>query len=289
MSGARPILAAFTKIFPGVEVDQLIAAAHDCGIEGFDVCLRGGFPINPQNVGAKLPDACRRIRAAGLDVPMISGEGGLLSPDDPTAVPILAAMDEAGVRLLKLGYYRFDPLTQNYWDEVGKARKAMAGWENLARRYHVKVCYHTHAGLMFCNCATLMHLLKDFDPQWIGAYIDPGHMRIEGEPFPLGTAIVSDCLCAVGLKDVALAREPKDGHGHAVASFGVSAGEGMVDWTEVFGVLGRLGFAGPLSVHCVVMAYAKVPPDRHAEYIRREFEFFRRLRDGMGAKQEQRT
>jgi sugar phosphate isomerase/epimerase len=52
----------------------------------------------------------------------------------------------------------------------------------------------------------------------------------------------------------------------------------MVDWTAVFTELGRIGFAGPVSVHC----------EFHAEEndllpaIRREVAFFRKMREQVG-------
>lgn len=52
---------------------------------------------------------------------MLTGDSKLLFPDD-TAKLILAAMDKADVRLIKLGYFMFDPLKQNYWQEVDRIR-----------------------------------------------------------------------------------------------------------------------------------------------------------------------
>lgn len=278
MAAPKCPLIVFTKIYAGKDVPQMIEAAQACLIEGFDLCLRQGFAVNPENVAQALPEAARAFARAGLVLPMAEGEGNLLSPEDPTAEPILRGMDAAGVRLLKLGYFRFDPATQDYWAEVDKARQAMAGWEKLARRHHVKICLHCHMGMLTCNAATLMHVLKDADPAAIGAYIDPMHTLVEGEPFAKGAAIVGRHLCAVGLKDIMLTRAAKNDHGSSAWNMGVSAGEGLVDWTDVFATLGRLNYAGPLSLHCIVLNYAKVPPERHVEYIRKEFEFFRRKR-----------
>ena len=102
---ARPAseLVLFTKILPHTEADELIETAGEVGLDGYDLCLRAGYPVNPDNVVTMLPAVCGRLRAAGLNLAMVSGEGSLVSPDDPTAQPILAAMDDADVRLLKLG------------------------------------------------------------------------------------------------------------------------------------------------------------------------------------------
>ena len=279
MKTDRCRVIVFSKVFPGRDVDGLIAAAHECGFEGYDLCLRQGYAIHPGNVRQALPDAQRRLRAEGLAIPMISGEGNLVSPTDPSAEPILAAMDAADVRILKLGYVSFVPGKQDYWAEVDKLRAACEGWEALGRKYKVRICLHAHAGMILCNCAAVMHAIRGRDPAWIGAYIDPCHMMMEGEGFALGAAMLGAHVCMVGLKDVTVRRTPKSDHGSVTWDMGVSAGEGVVDWDEVFGVLGRMGFQGPLSAHCTVLNYGKIPVEKHVEYIRRECAFFRRKRD----------
>jgi len=100
-------------------------------------------------------------------------------------------MDQADVRSFKLGYSPFDPLTQDYWDAVSQARRALVGWETLAMRYQVKICYLTHLqGFLGVNCASLMHLIDGFDPPFIGALIVLDHLVIEGEAFPLRAVMV---------------------------------------------------------------------------------------------------
>ncbi|HUW30706.1 MAG TPA: sugar phosphate isomerase/epimerase family protein [Planctomycetota bacterium] len=265
----------FSKAFREKTVDELIRLAQSYGMEGFDLCVRPEYPINPDNAASALPDAVKRLNAAELAVPMVTGNFDLLEPSHPTARPILAAMDRAGVRLLKLGYFQFDPRKQDYWQEVDRIRRLLDGWQKLSREHNVKVCYHTHSRrCMGLNCGLLMHLLGGFDPQCIGAYIDPAHMVVEGEEFPVGVAIVLQYLSIIGLKDVLLRRVEVNGHG-SVAEQWVPAGEGMVDWTGVFDELARVGFDGPLSVHCEYSDLAE-PLESVA---RRDVAFFKAHRD----------
>jgi len=176
------------------------------------------------------------------------------------------------VLLIKLGYFSFNPFTQDYWAEVDRIRKAFDGWQKLGRRHNVKICYHTHSSrCMGLNAGMLAHLLRDLDPHHIGAYLDPGHLTIEGEEFAFAVAIMKDYLSIVGLKDVLLRREEVNGHGRKVAAM-VRAGEGMVDWTAVFADLARAGFDGPLSVHCEFEA----PAAQFLAAVKREVQFFRK-------------
>ena len=268
-------IVMFSKSVKDKSIEELIALGHDLGIEGYDLCVRPGYPINPDNAGTQLVEAVRTFQQDGLSIPMVTGNFDLLLPDHPTAEPILAAMDAADVRLIKLGYFNFNPFEQDYWQEVDRVRKAFEGWARLAEKYNVRICYHTHSrGRMGLNAAMLSHLVRGFDPRYIGAYLDPCHLVIEGEEFELGAAIMKDYFCILGLKDALLAREEKHGHG-AVAIKWVEAGQGMVNWTGVFSELVRIAFDGPMSIHCEF----EIPEDGYMAAVRREVAFFNRVRE----------
>jgi sugar phosphate isomerase/epimerase len=271
-------LVLFSKMLRDKSIAALITFAQEHGLEGYDLCVRPQYPVNPDNAAEALPDAVRQMRQAGLSVPMVTGNFDLLTSDHPTAEPLLQAMDRADVRLVKLGYFGFDPHQQEYAQEVERVRRAFAAWEPLARRYNVRICYHTHSErCMGLNAAALLHLLQGFDPRALGAYLDTGHLVAEGEEFAVAVAMVRPYLAIVGLKDVIKARVEKNGHG-AYRLDWVPAGEGMVDWTAVFAELARIGFDGPLSVHCEF----PVPEASFDAAVRREVQFLKRMRDEGG-------
>lgn len=267
-------LIVFTKHLDGHDIGQLIEIAQGHGFEGFDLCVRPGYPVNPDNAGRALPDAARRIRAAGLKLPLVTGTTELLWPDQPDAEPLLAAMDAADVRLLKLGYYRFDPVADSYWEKVDQIRRALERWQTLGQRYNIKICYHTHNDrCMGLNGAALAHLIRGFDPAYIGAYLDPLHLLLEGEEFAFALAMIQPYLSVVACKDVMKLRVQREHHGSYRIDV-VPAGAGMVDWTTVFDDLKRVNYNGPLSIHCEW----GVPADQFSDTLRREVAFFQRER-----------
>ena len=268
-------LIVFSKLLRDKSIDELAELALQHQFDGYDLCVRPGYPVSPDNAAVELPKAVKRLADSGLSVPMVTGNFDLLSPDHPTAKPILAAMDKAGVRLIKLGYYRFDPEAQEYWAEVDRIRTIFEDWERMGREYGVKICYHTHSGrLMGLNCATLAHLIRGFDPRYIGAFVDAGHTAIEGAEFPVGLSIVREYLSIVAVKDVLVEREEVNGHGRRLLSW-VPAGQGIVDWTAVFDELKRVGYGGPVSVHCEF----HVPEGQFWPNFEREVKFFRAQRE----------
>jgi len=266
----------FSKMLKDKSVVELADLALSLGIDGYDLCVRPGYAVSPDNVATALPDAAALFRRHGLDIPMVTGNFDLLEPTHPTARPLLDAMDKANIRLLKLGYFLFKPETLDYLKEVDRIRRIFEAWQPLARQFGVKVCYHTHNDCcMGLNAGALMHLLAGFDPACLGAYIDPGHFVLEGEAFDSGLAMTKSHLAIVALKDVLVEKIIKNGHG-ATKSRWVPAGEGMVDWTSVFAGLERVKYQGPLSVHCEFEA----PANAFLPLVRNEVAFFKRFHRG---------
>lgn len=277
----------FSKTLKSLDVDDLINAGERLSLEGWDLAVRPGYTVNPDNVETALPIAARKLTAAGQPIRTVTGNFDVLWPDMPEVKSLLKGMGDAGVPLLKLGYYTINPAQQDYWQEVERIRRGFEGWQQLSREYGVKILYHTHSGsgYMGLNCAALMHLLSGFDPQNIGAYIDPGHMLINGEPFAHGLNMVKPYLAMVGLKDYKPRLRTSDAGGSLTWEC-VMAGQGGVTWGAVFAELAALGFSGPCSVHAEFEAPAHAP-HLFMEMARADIIYFKQMRDtAMAARSE---
>jgi sugar phosphate isomerase/epimerase len=263
-------IIVFTKLLKDKSLAELASLGQTLGLDGFDLCVRPGYPVNPDNVLETLAPAVKALAAAGLAVPMVTGATDLVDPNQSSVEHILKAMDRAGVRLFKLGYFPFDPLTQEYWPAMSQARRALARWEELGKTYQVKLCYHTHSrGFLGQNCAALMHLIDGFNPSFVGAFIDPVHLVLEGEEFRVGAAMVRQYLSIASIKDVMLRRVDAEGHS-AVAFDVVPCGTGMVDFNDVFSTLRRYDFDGPLTVHC---EFENASPSEFSTLVQHEVGF----------------
>ena len=267
-------LVFFTKTLKALSVEEYLQKAHTLQLDGFDLCVRPAYAINPDNVESALPAFTAAARQDGLDVAMLTTN--MADPADAGSERILRAMDKAGVRLAKLAYYYFGRQKDaDYWAEVEKLRVRFGAWEKLARQYHVKLLYHTHSAdeegpnYMGSNAASQMHLLNGFDPACLGAYIDPAHQRVEGEQFDYAVAMTRKYLAAVALKDVGLAWDEK--HYRVVRKW-LRAGEGLVEWDLVFSELVRINFTGPISVHA---EYTSANETEFFAHLPLEIAFFR--------------
>ncbi len=242
-------LILFSKMLKDRSIDALADLAASLGIDGYDLAVRPGHPVNPDNVAEALPRAAATLRARGFDIPMITANTDLV---DATAVGVdtlLAAMAAAEVPRVKLGYYKID-LSADYWAAVDVCREKLAFWGEKARSHGVQVLYHTHSNrCMGLNAGMLAHLLRGLDPRGVGAYLDTGHLTGEGEEFAVALAMQKEHLSAVSLKDFLLQREVHNGHGRKARNV-VEAGQGMTDFTAAFECLHGIGYTGPASIHC---------------------------------------
>lgn len=265
----------FTKTLKELSAADHIKKAHAIGADGYDLCIRPGFKaVNPDNMATALPAFATDCRKDGLAVPMITTN--LLDPDDAASAAFFKAMDQADVRLVKLAYYYFGRhRNTGYWDHVDALKRTFAKWQKLAATYKVKVLYHTHSSdengpnYMGENASNMMHFIKGLDPALVGVYLDPAHLRAEGEQFDFAVGIAAEYLAAVGLKDLALKWDDK--HYRVCRDF-CCAGQGMVEWDLVMSELVRIGFHGPMSVHA---EYASANEREFFAQLPREIAFFK--------------
>jgi len=238
----------FTKHLQGLDLPGIIEALHAVGVEGADLCVRPGYPVNPENVETALPAAARQFAAEGLSIPLVTTPTDFTRPDIAYAERLYAACAEAGVRHVKLGYWHWSP-ERRYWDDVETIRAYLAGFQALSARYGVQTCVHNHSGYsMGLNASAVMHLVHGFDPEHVGVFADPGHLSIVGEPIEMALDIVRDYLSVIAFKDMVRQRVQREGQ-ETWRTRVVRLGQGYANFPATLRALKRLGFAGPVSFH----------------------------------------
>ncbi len=232
----------FTKMLQALDLKGLIAFAKETGLDGFDLAVRPGYPITPDNALTALPAADKVFRDAGLTIGLVTAPTNLVDAESKQARAIFEACGKAGVPAVKIGYFAY---RRPYDDCLKDARKRLAGFAKLAERTKVKACYHTHSGNMLGNnAASLRLLLAEMDPHHVGAFFDTGHTAVNGGPARMELDLVRPWLSLVAIKDMAWT-QGKDGWSHSV----VPVGKGIVRWAEVGQGLKECKFAGSISLH----------------------------------------
>jgi len=232
----------FTKTLKELDLKGLVAFCKDTGLEGVDLAVRPGYPVNPDNAAKELPQAARVFQDAGLVIGLVTAATDVNDPGSKVAVALFEASAAAKVPAIKIGYFGYKA---PFDDALKQARQKLAGFAKLAEKTSVKACYHTHSGnYLGSNAAGLRLLLQDLDPHHVGVFFDTGHTAVGGNPVRMEIETVRPWLQLVAIKDMAWQKGDK-GWKHDV----VPAGEGIVVWKDVAQALKDAKFTGTVSVH----------------------------------------
>ncbi|MEE2708264.1 MAG: sugar phosphate isomerase/epimerase [Gemmatimonadota bacterium] len=238
----------FTKHLEDLDIPAIIESLQSVGVQGADLCVRDGYPVNPGNIATALPDAARLFAGAGLSIPLVTAPGDFNTVDVSYADTYYAACGEAGVRHVKIGYWHWAP-GMNYWTEVDNVRRRLEGFQALSEKHGVQTVVHNHSGhSMGLNSSSAMNLVKGFDPQHIGIFADVGHLAICGEPIDMALNIVKDYLSVMSFKDLKRISHITDGKRSSDIDV-VRIGHGFGDWKTALITLMDMGFQGPVSFH----------------------------------------
>jgi len=246
----------FTKHLEGYNLDQIVDGLKRGGVEGADLCVRPGYPVNPQNAATELPAAAKRFADEGLQIPLITTPGDFTDASVDYAESLFEACAQAGVKLVKLGYWSMEE--GGYWATIDRCRKRLEGFAKLAEKTGVKPVVHNHSGsTMGLNSSSVMNIVGEFDPNLVGVFTDVGHLSIVGEPYPMALDIVKDYIAAVAFKDLIKQKFMQDGKPVWRIDV-VPLGMGFGDFPTVMKLLKDMQFSGPISFHC---EYSRLPAE----------------------------
>jgi len=242
-------LMFFSKHLGELSVAEAGQTIRALGFEGVDLTVRPRGHVLPENARSQLVDAVRTLSDLGLSVPLITT--GLTSAGDPYATDIFEQAATAGVPNLKLGYWPYRGLGTIH-AAVDSAAHALDGIEALAQKTGVRAVIHNHSGNYVSALPPIVWMLiKDRDPAAIGAYVDPGHMVVEGGlgGWKMGLDLLGERIAVAAFKDYLWdTEEDETGKPHLVRR-GMPLQKGMVPWPEVVAMLQEAGFEGWISVH----------------------------------------
>ncbi|HEY66435.1 MAG TPA: sugar phosphate isomerase/epimerase [Caldilineae bacterium] len=243
-------LMMFSKHLQTMSVAEAGRVIRDLGFEGVDLTVRPGGHVLPENVRTELPAAVRTLADLGLQVPLITT--AITAADEPYAVDIFETAAEAGVPEIKLGYWRYEGFGtfRRAMDEVARR---LDGIEKLAQRTGVRANIHTHSGdYMSASPFIIWHWIKDRDPAAIGAYVDAGHIVVEGgvSTWKMAIDLLRGRITLLAVKDMEWQQvdDPTLGKKRWITKM-VPLNRGVVPWPEVFACLREVGFDGWISVH----------------------------------------
>ena len=232
----------FTKTLKDLAPSALVEFCKETGVDGLDLAVRPGYPIEPANVLLELPKFAAIMKQNKLDIPLVSAPTSLVDAESKEAKSLFEACALAGVPMIKIGYFTYKG---NFSDDLQAARKKLQGFSKLAQQTKVKAVYHTHSGTNIGNNAvSLKELLTDFDPHHVGAFADTGHLAVNGGPIKMELEILRPWLSIIAIKDI-LWEQAKGEWAFKV----IPAGSGIVRWNDVSKGIKDAKFQGTIVLH----------------------------------------
>ena len=240
----------FIKHLQTLPLPDAARAIKELGFDGVDLTVRPNGSVTPERVKEGLPEAIRVLHDWGLSVPLVTT--AITSASEPHARGILESAAAAGIREAKLGYV---PVKEfgTFQSKLEEFHRELDGLEKLAKSTGVRVNLHLHSGAYLTSlAAAVWWLIKDRDPTAVGAYVDPGHMFVEGgrDGWRLGLDLLHKRIALVAVKDLVWEQKPEEALGKNRWVTRIAPLErGAVPWPDVFGFLKKSGFDGWISVH----------------------------------------
>ncbi len=268
-------LMMFAKMLQEYPLEKTAQIMKDMGLDGVDLTVREGGYIEPTDVVAALPPAIEAISQYGLEVPMLTTN--VVSAEDEYAEDTFATAAQCGVKWLKLGYWHYQEFG-SLEKQILAARARMIDLEALARQYGIWAGIHIHSGDYLSAEATVVYeILQGRDPRYVGAYIDPGHMVVEGarSGWKMGIDLLAPYIQLVAVKDMMWLHKPTAENPKNYELKLVPLAEGMVPWPEVFALLHQIGFDGGISIHSEYGNY--MDTEEIVAQTRRDIEYLKPL------------
>jgi sugar phosphate isomerase/epimerase len=234
--------AVFVKPWKNLAPVELGQHIRKLGFEWIELPVRPGFPCEPEKIETALPETVRILRDEGVQVMNITAA---LPLNDER---LYAASLQAGIRMNRVMFDRQEG--ENYWEAEKKARRLLDAALPLCEKYGYQIGVQNHYGRCVpVNAMGMHHLVKDYDPRYVGAIWDPAHNALEGEDPEPALDMVASHLCVVNLKNAFWQRENGPESEEAQWSvYWTSGRQGRASWQRVADKLRQMAYQGPVCL-----------------------------------------
>lgn len=262
----------------GLSLEQVGQDMKAMGFDGVDLTVRPGGRIEPHEVENRLPDAVATLEQIGLSVPMITT--GITSLKSPYAEEIFATAADCGISALKLGYWRI-PSPMEFWTVFENAAVRLDGLQGLAMEYGVSANIHMHSGPYLSAYPPVVYmLLEGRDPRAVGAYVDSGHMVIEGgrDGWRQGLIMLGPYINLVALKGYSWVCERDESGQRQYDCQMLGFEEAQQDWEQFFQLVKGFDFDGTVSLHS---EYGEMNHEELVEQSQADLAFIKQVVAGL--------
>lgn len=236
----------FSKHLQFLDYDHMAAKAAEIGFDGVDLTVRPGGHVLPENAKRDLPRAAKALRENDLAPLMCTT--GFTSINDAHVESTLDAIAEAGIRHLRMGYFRPDANLHPV-DQLKKIRHELPPLVEALRSRSLNGAFQNHAGARHIGSSLWEYwqLLQDVDPTVLGIQFDIRHAVAErGASWQREFEIASPKISSLVVKDFKWIEEEETG---LPKLLNTPLDEGWVDFPRYFAMVDEAQISVPISLH----------------------------------------
>lgn len=135
----------------------------------------------------------------------------------------------------------------NYYELCKDVVKNLKVIQMICKDYKVRGLLETHMGTIIPSASSVIRIVENFDPEYIGVIYDPGNMVHEGyERWQMGIEILGKYLAHVHAKNYGWFLKEIDGKKKWVCE-ATSLKDGMADYKDIMNSLKKVGYNGYIS------------------------------------------
>lgn len=160
-----------------------------------------------------------------------------------------AAIDPDRPPMIRVGAPRHDR-AKPYFPQFTEARAGFARLVEVARRHGVKILYEIHVGTVAVSCSRAVELLRDLDPDRIGAIYDvPNMLRVGLEDSRMGMELLGPYLAHCHIGNGIPVQEGRDDQGAMKWKWAFEGlKEGVANIAQIVQDFKAVGYDGFLSL-----------------------------------------
>jgi len=233
----------FSKHLQWVGYDEMAKIISQIGFNGVDLTVRPKGHVEPENVERDLPKVAEACDKHGVEMGMMTT--AIKSANDPTTELILKTAASLGVKVYRLGWYKYD-FTKPIPDNLKNFGIELQKIGELNAKYGIVGDYQNHAGISAGSAVWDIHeLVKDLNTKWVGVQYDIRHAMVEGlKSWQLGLRLLASHIHSLDIKDFEYAKIDEDWDVK-----NVPLGKGAIDFKSYFTLLNELNVHAPISIH----------------------------------------
>lgn len=274
-------------MFPHWELDETFDKLHRYGYDAIELRCRYNpddpnlepsywgrhlSDVSPDNIVEKAPQIRAAVQRTGLRVAALAPNPQYHETDVILKLFKGAlAIDPDRPPLVRVGAPSHDR-AKPYWPQFHQARAGFASLTELAREHGVKVIYEIHTGTVAVTASRTLELLRDLDPNHIGAIYDIQNMVEVGiEDTRMGLELLGPYVahCHIGNRLPEAVGRASAGN-TAWRWRGARLREGVADIPQLIDDLITVGYEGALSLELFV-------PGDYDDILKTEGAFLRQL------------